>query len=306
MRCIKCNNLIYPADKFCPYCGEPNAGYMQVDKSQVNMGNNSAQNISIKKNNNQNAFFKRLWNSEKFTEIAIKFDQISNWIETPLYIIAGIIFLILGGFWFTIIGIFCFLSAITCICRIFTRMKRRKTLSTNVVCPSCGNVSNQSLFCPRCGEKLPKPSVIDVESNEELTEENIKSKKQKLFWGPLVYLFLILLILGGFVSDMINYYPVEGVKEIQFDNYNHNIDYWVKNGIKNPKWDAEKISDGSYYVTVKGYYPPKSDDVILKFRYEEFEETYSVTPVSITFIDSNETYSDPLTLGVFYNILDNN
>lgn len=317
MRCGMCGNELMGNELYCPYCGNAvilnntnegiNSTYNYENKQNINQDVNSyidlrVVNDAYKQTKNQATKF---WNSDFVTNLSIKFDQFWDWFAVPGYFIIALALFGIGGFWCVLFGLLCFSSCFYSAARIYKRMKKRKEFRmNNMRCPSCGNISLSGMFCENCGSKLIQLSAKELEDLDELSESRIKEKKQKLIWGPVVLIIGLFFVLEGGLSDALDN-QVKCVQEMTLNSYNHSIGYWVDTSISNAKWEKEKISNDCYYVSVKGTLKSNGELVKMKFRYEEFDDKYTVSAVSVSLPEEGEEYDDPLSMAVIFTILDN-
>ncbi|MBR6404432.1 MAG: hypothetical protein IKS48_13710 [Eubacterium sp.] len=300
MRCNVCGNELMGNELYCPCCGAA------VNMENNNVGMNSyvdlqAANETYQKTKNKVINF---WDGDFVTNIAIKFDQFWDWFAVPGYFLIALALFNIGGFWCVLFGILCFSSCFYSTTRIYKRMKKRKEFRmNNMSCPTCGKISVSGLFCESCGSKLIHLSARELEDMDELSEDKIKEKKKKLIWGPVVLIIGLYFVMNSDFSSSLDH-QVKRVQEMKLNSYNHSIGYWVDTNIRNTKWDKEKIAIDSYYISVKGKLKSNGKLVKIKFRYEEFDDKYLVSAVSVTLPEDGEEYSDSLSMAAIFTVLD--
>ncbi len=294
-----------------------NNGFGMPDEQSAHTGNISVQHIQYSERNHsqnggervqpatQQRLFNKLWNNEIFTNLAIRFDHMCEWVLIPAKLILAFIFFDEGGFWGVIFGSLFLLLSISSVVRIISRFKKRKAyFIQNRTCPTCGKESTTSGFCNNCGAQMPQLSARDLEDENGLSDSSLKDKKKKLLWAPLVIAIGILIVSSGALSSLTGSDPIENTKRITLDGYSHSIGTWVSSNIKNGKWNKEKIDSDSYYVTVEGYCADISEDILIKFRYEDLGESCQVKVMSIALPESDEVYTDSFSMAIVFGYLD--
>lgn len=131
-------------------------------------------------------------------------------------------------------------------------------------------------------------------------EENLGKKKRNLCIGVVVIVIALILLKetgGG------TYYIVQ---QISFDNFgSETIGEIVDDNLKSPEWSQKKLDSGSKLVYVEGYSPLYEENMKITFYCEKVEDGYEVSLKRISFLDSDETYNDAISMaGVwasFYN-----
>ncbi|MCR5419492.1 MAG: zinc ribbon domain-containing protein [Lachnospiraceae bacterium] len=175
------------------------------DNSQDTQRNDSDKSSTINSASDQQdnpvkhkGIFNKIWNNESFTNFAIKYDQILDWGRIPLGILVSIKLFREGGFWGVLFGIGFVCYALASVINIIQRFKKRKDyFSKNRICPECGAESSSGGFCSNCGSKMPQLSARELEDQAELTPENIKAKKKRLLWTPVVVFIAVILLMSG-------------------------------------------------------------------------------------------------------------
>lgn len=325
MYCSKCGAEIKEGSAFCPSCGAPTEEKKESHKVTpyeiLNEEENSTDEASKDKEVEENAgnssertkepkfanngLFNKIWNNQKFTDLAIKFDQICDYLYIPFGIILAVILFREGGFWGILFGVGFILSSLFCVLRIFNRRKKQQEFfEANSVCPSCGKQSTSKNFCSNCGAQMPKLSARELEDEEDLSDESIMNKKKKLLWAPIVILVIVLVVSSGALQSFSGHDPIENTKSITLDGYSHSLGLMARNHIKSAKWEKEKIDKDSYYVTVEGYCTDIGEDLKLKFRYQDLGDQYRVKILSATLPESDEEYTDIFSIALVLQYLD--
>lgn len=138
-------------------------------------------------------------------------------------------------------------------------------------------------------------SLFSRIKKDEFTREDIKKKKRNMAIGIVVIIVAIVIAVntgGGTYAK---------VKAISFDNIgSETIGEIVEENIKSPDWSQEKIDGSPKKVSVEGYSPLYGEDIRITFYYEELDGSYEVSLQSITFLDSGETYSGVLDMGLVW------
>lgn len=322
MFCSKCGAEINEKNAFCPSCGNPIESTKTIDNDTVksvseNSEKTTDESINIDKTDSvgstsehnetkfNNGLFNKLWNNPKFADLAIKFDQICDYLYIPFGLVMAFILFGEGGFLGILFGVAFVLASLHCVLRIVNRRKKQKEFfEQNSICPSCGKQSNTKNFCSNCGAQMPKLSARELEDEGELSDESIMNKKKKLLWAPVVLLIIILVVSSGVLQSISGHDPIDNTKSITLDGYSHSMGAMARNHIKSATWEKEKIDKDSYYVTVEGYCTDLGEDLKLKFRYQDLGDEYRVKILSATLPESGEEYTDFFSIAVVLKYLD--
>lgn len=319
MFCSSCGKEVQESDAYCPFCGSVITGNnKQVIDHDVSdqeylidsmLGNNSNKYSETefhaqKESHKGNGLLNRLWNNEIFTNIAVRFDQLSDYVAIPFYIALACLCFWGGGFWLILIGTGMVGTALYCTLRIVARIKKSNAyFKNNPICPSCGKISSSKFFCSNCGSKMPQLKPVELE-DEESKSENIVSAKLRLIIAPFVLFFVIWLLSSEVIDDVKGQWIIDNTKKITIDGCSNSLGDMAHNHLKNARWEKDKIDGDSYYVTVEGYYDDAGEDIKIKFRYEDLDDGYSVKVMKVFFPESDEEYSDRISLSILLDHLD--
>lgn len=256
MYCKNCGKELTDDAVFCPVCGVKQTKNIDGGKDFENAGrelnqNESDEKAESQKHSSRNNFIFRVWNSEQFTTIAIKFGDL-------LEILLGIIFILLsrmlfkeGGFWGNGFGIFFLIGGvISCI----------------------GSAISLLLFWKK----------KDITAG--LDEKSVNKKKRNLCIG-LVVIVTALVVLKN--SGGGTYYIVQSVS---FDNLgSETIGELIDKNIKSPEWSQKKLDGSSRLVYVEGYYPAYSETIRIEFYLEKLDDgSHEVTLNGMSLPDTGE------------------
>lgn len=269
MFCKKCGNEVKDGTAFCIKCG-------------VRLEDNS-NNIEEVSGNNQNTKSEGA-NSQAVTstaELVKKTNIISKIWNSPIFnkiaIKFGYILDIIGG----VVCIF--------IARQFFKEGGSSGIGFGIIFAGCAVIGIWSGVT----------SFLSRIKDHEL-EENLGKKKRNLCIGVVVIVIALILLkeTGGGI-----YYDVQ---QISFDNFgSETIGEIVDDNLKSPEWSQEKLGSGSKMVYVEGYSPLYEENIKITFYYETVGDDYKVTLKRISFLDSDETYNDAISMAgvwaAFYN-----
>lgn len=259
MYCKNCGKELADDAVFCPVCGTRRAQNMEGGTDYDNAGAGSAAGepaaeTGADRSDSRRNIISRVWNSQQFTTIAIKFGDL-------LEILLGIIFILLsrmlfkeGGFWGNGFGILFLASGvITCI----------------------GSAMSLLLFWKK------------KDMTDGMDETAVNKKKRNLCIGVAVIMIALVVLKntgGG------TYYIVQSVS---FDNLgSETIGELVDKNIKSPEWSQKKLDGSARLVYVEGYCPAYSETIRIEFYLEKLEDgSREVTLNGMSLPDSDEEFN---------------
>lgn len=269
MYCKNCGKELDADALFCPDCGtgkmesqnESNAQDTAVEQAQreVNMETESEGSELKKKEVKEESLkeeqggglMSKIWNSQLFTKVAVKFGNL-------LLILEGIIVLILsrllfreGGFGGNVFGVLFLLGGIGyCI----------------------GGV--KSFFS------------IGKSSQKEEDEADLKKKKRNLCIGVPIIIIAILMFknTGGGTYSIVKAITFDNLGS-------ETIGELMDRNIKGQEWSQKKLDSNSKLVYVEGYCPAYDETIRITFYYEKSDDTYEVSLKGINWPDSDKELS---------------
>lgn len=317
MFCKKCGAELADGAVFCANCGTKVAEEESSHAYDVNNGSGKAENKTVyssqeadqkddygtgtkQASNSKPGLFNSVWNSEGFTNAAIRFSYFWDWAAIPIYLWLAKILFNEGGLLCVVLGLLSILAMAGSVYKIYRRIKKRKDYHrSNPICPVCSQESTNARFCSNCGSAMPQMSARDLSDPEDLSNESLMKMKKAILTRPLIAIAVVFVLYAGIFSG-----PVENVKRTTLGNYSHSIGTMVSSHMKSGTWEAEKLGPGSYDVSVKGYLPEVNETIRINLYYEENDDSYQTTLKSIELLDSGETYHDFLSMGIILGYLD--
>lgn len=170
------------------------------------------------------------------------------------------------------------------------RTKKIFAWGYNMFCRNCGaEIPDQASFCTFCGQ--PVAPLADKPDESKLTTAKKWYRRiRSVVYGILGIVFVVFLVWS------FQRHPVQDLKGIVFDNYgSETLGDAVDSTVRNQHWNAEKIDDTHYLVTLSGFMPKLYLNFEFSFDVNYSEDRVYASASSVEY--DGETYSDILTIG---------
>lgn len=155
-------------------------------------------------------------------------------------------------------------------------------------CQKCGaELTDNMKFCRMCG------TPVSQTSKKTSTLSFIRLRLRTIVYAVIVLIIVILVAtFGG------EFRAIQNLKHITFDDYSTTVTIGdaVEHGLSNPDWEAEKIQDNSYRVSVSGVSEDLYARVVLNFSVNYADD---MVYGSLDSVDVNgEHFTDVLSTGL--------
>lgn len=163
-----------------------------------------------------------------------------------------------------------------------------------------------------CAAKFVQRVVKLFEIRKKVVNESVfynlpGTMQIKLFCYPIGIAIVLLLIRIeplDRVVDLIFRPQVYYTKDITFDEFDSDIGTMASK-LRGEKWRVKKIEKGEYKIYLTGYFRDISEEIEIEFYFEDLDEDqYEVTLEEFTLKDSDETYSDIISIDMLLEMLD--
>lgn len=150
-------------------------------------------------------------------------------------------------------------------------------------CKKCGaEIPEGAKFCKSCGEPVPPQN-----SGAEQSMGPVKKKKMK---SPLTVAAMLIALVAIYYMFFFDN-TVSDVKNLVFNQYGTEaIGTVADKNLSNVKWSSDKIDDGYYYVTLKGFSPDLTGQISVRFDVSYADDYVYATPNLVSV--NGDTYSD--------------
>lgn len=168
-----------------------------------------------------------------------------------------------------------------------------------------------SLVAAYKGIKKYKNTSQLNETEERYTLKEYKKLKWKFFFSiPLNLIGLGLLILFASIFST-SFGPATDIANIQFSGDEYKVGEIIKASFNGtPSWETKEIDSKQSKVSVKGYSPVYKENIQIHFDYEvedlnDDQYEYAVGLTGFDLLDSNESYTDKMTISYLWDQLHN-